>query len=66
MTYPKVYSPYGLCTYLTTDSTVRTVLSAGNLTTDRQLAVLQRLTDKKVREPSPDIEESRLAHKADR
>lgn len=65
MTCPKVYSPYGLCTYLTTDPTIRTIISAANLRSDRQLTMLRRLTDKTIREPSPEIEESRLAHKAD-
>lgn len=65
MTCPKVYTPYRLCQYLQTYPDIRCVTAASNLTTDRQLAFLRQLTSKTLCKPSPDIDKTKLANKAD-
>lgn len=42
----KVFTPFGFCKYLTQDDSLRWVVSADNITTQQQQALLKQLTTK--------------------
>lgn len=48
VTAPKVYNPYGLCTYFEKEPDKRAIVAAGNLRTEPQNLMYKQLTKKKT------------------
>lgn len=55
---PKVYNPYGLCIYFEKEPEKRQIVAAGNLKTEGQLKIFNRLTTKELaKETTPSSDE---------